>query len=32
MKSNKCSKTEVHWVLTEVLKNAPAKITKTKKQ
>ena len=30
MKSNKCSKTEVHLIFAKVLRNAPAKIQRKK--
>ena len=32
MKSHKCGKTEVHRVLVKVLKDAPAKIQRKKKE
>ena len=32
LKSYKCSKTEVHWVLLKVLRNAPAKIQRKKQR
>ena len=32
MKCYKCSKTEVYWVLANVLRNAPAKIGRKKQR